>query len=131
MKAASRNARPTPPGALRELVHRFIESARERSEADPDRRRRAQRRHHRSWPLWVSRGPDSNQSDVTVALHNATESGLAFLASESFRPGTTILVRLFWHDPHCPPVPARIRHVKRTDHGFLVGCEFRIGDAPP
>ncbi len=111
----------------RELISRFLDAAKQRSECDREPRRRSKQRHHRSWPMFVSRGSDSSEAaGVAVALHNATDLGLAFLAVEEFDPGTMVLVRLFWHDRGCPSIPARVRHVKQMDHGFLVGCEFQL-----
>ncbi len=113
---------------LREEIARFVVATRERSEYDADPRRRAQRRYHRSWPLLVSRGRQIEDLDLSVALHNASELGLAFLSSERFQLRETVFIKLFWHDPAALRVPARVRHMASVEHGCLVGCEFLLDD---
>ena len=113
---------------LREEIARFVEAAHERSEYDSSPRRRTRRRYHRSWPLLVSRGRRDESTDLSVALHNASDLGLAFLSSERFCVGETVFVKLFWHDLSAVRVPAVVRHMTRVDHGWLVGCEFHLDD---
>jgi hypothetical protein len=42
--------------------------------------------------------------------------------------GSTVYLKLFSYDDFCPRVPALVRHVVSTEHGFLVGCEFELAD---
>lgn len=114
----------TAAEVLIETIERFVEAARQRSEVDPDQRRRAERRYHRSWPLGVS----FNQSEFSAALYNASPQGLAFLSTLPIPPDSLVFVQLFCHDPFSPRVPAVVRHATNTPHGFLVGCEFTLGD---
>jgi hypothetical protein len=114
----------SPTDVIRDEIARFVEAARKRSESDPDQRRRTQRRYHRSWPLRVCLG----QNLLTVALHNASPLGMAFLTSQSIMLDQVIFVKLFCNDDHCPYVPAIVRHVTCKDYGTLVGCEFLSDD---
>lgn len=113
---------------VRQEVNRFLEAARKRSEDDGDHRRRTRRRHHRSWPLLISLTGKPFDPDISVALHNASELGIAFLASFSVPVGSRVFIKLFCYDDFCPRVPAVVRHVTETEHGFLVGCEFELNN---
>lgn len=117
-----------PTVVVRQEVSRFLEAARKRSEHDGHHRRRARRRHHRSWPLTVSISGKPFSRDVSVALHNASELGIGFLSPIRMLAGSTVYIKLFCYDDFCPRVPALIRHVTPTEHGFLVGCEFDLGN---
>jgi hypothetical protein len=117
-----------PVAVVRREVSRFIEAAQKRSEHDGHHRRRARRRHHRSWPLLVSMNGKAFVSDISAALHNASELGIGFLCPASMVVGATIYIKLFSYDEFCPRVPAIIRHVTSTRHGFLIGCEFELSD---
>jgi hypothetical protein len=117
-----------PVVVVRREIGRFIEAARKRSEHDPHHRRRSRRRHHRSWPLLVSLSGKPFEPDISVALHNASELGIGFLSPVTMLAGTTVFLKLFSYDDFCPRVPAIIRHVTSTEHGFLVGCEFEVAN---
>ena len=121
--------------AVRREIDRFVEAARKRSEHDPSQRRRSCRRYHRSWPLLVSldRAPfeaderddvNDEHADISVALHNGSELGIGFLSPQSMSIGAMVFIKLFAYDDGCPRVPAIVRHVTPTVHGYLVGCEF-------
>lgn len=114
---------------IRREIERFLEAARERAEPDLDRRRRAQRRYHRSWPLLVC-VPNGNNlgKDLGVPLHNASSLGIAFLSPMHIDVGSVVFIKLFWHEELCPRVPAVVRHATPTGHGYLVGCEFTLAD---
>ncbi len=111
---------------VREAVERFAEAIRQRSESDPVQRRRSKRRYQRSWPLTIR----YDGVQLSAALHNASEEGIAFLSCEAIRPGTVVFLRLFCYDDSAAYVPAVVRHSTNTDHGHLVGCEFAIWDEP-
>lgn len=124
-----------PVVAVRHEIDRFVEAARKRSEHDPSQRRRSCRRYHRSWPLLVSfdRAPfgmgehadlNDEHADISVALHNGSELGIGFLSPQSMIIGATVFIKLFAYDDGCPRVPAVVRHVTPTVHGYLIGCEF-------
>ncbi|MCP4590165.1 MAG: PilZ domain-containing protein [bacterium] len=113
---------------VRREISRFIEAAQERGEFDFDRRRRAQRRYHRSWPLMVTIQRGAAEESFCAALHNASPLGIAFLCSRPLPEGATVLLRLFWHDESCPLVPAIVRHASSTPHGCLIGCAFTVRD---
>jgi hypothetical protein len=111
---------------LRYEVSRFIRAARERCESDNDRRRRGRRRYYRSWPLLVAAEDHCGGPDMCVALYNASPMGIAFLCPRAIAVGTTVLVKLFWHDDLSPYVPAVVRHATRNHHGHLIGCVFAL-----
>jgi hypothetical protein len=114
---------------IRREIERFLEAARERAELDLDRRRRAQRRYHRSWPLLVCvPGGRTLGKDMGVPLHNASALGIAFLAPVHIQVGSVVFIKLFWHEDLSPRVPAVVRHATPTGHGYLVGCEFALAD---
>jgi hypothetical protein len=115
---------PQPVEVIRCEVERFVEAARKRSESDPDPRRRTTRRYHRSWPLaiWF------NGLDFGAALHNASDQGLAFLSNCPIARDQVVFIKLFGYDDDCPYVPVVVRHSTRTEHGFLIGCEFQLAD---
>ncbi|MBI4578727.1 MAG: PilZ domain-containing protein [Planctomycetes bacterium] len=117
-----------PVTVVRREVDRFLEAARKRSEQDGHHRRRARRRHHRSWPLLVSLTGRPFDADISAALHNASDLGIGFLSPVNVVPGATVYLKLFCYDDFCPRVPAKVRHVTHTRHGFLVGCEFDLAD---
>lgn len=125
-------SKPTPKPAtgslIREEIHRFIVAARERGEFDLDRRRRAHRRCHRSWPLLVSSTDPRYGTDMCVALYNASPLGIAFLCPHEIPPGTLVLIRLFWCEVNCPFVPAVVKHCTANEHGHLIGCAFDLGN---
>ena len=114
---------------LRREIGRFLRATRVRGELDTDRRRRGRRRCHRSWPLLVSFENRYDYSDMCVALHNASPLGIAFLCSRPIPVGTTVLIRLFWHDEFGVFVPAVVRHASPNHHGFIIGCVFVIPSA--
>ncbi len=116
-----------PELVLREEIDRFMEATRERSEYDVGARRRAKRRYHRSWPMLVRAG-HRGAMDVSVALHNASEVGVAFLSGSRFEPGQILFLKLFWSDQYCPRVPASVQYAKEVEHGLLVGCAFVLDD---
>ena len=132
-----------PASVLRDVIERFVEAARQRGEYHVHARRRSRRRYHRSWPLSVSpvsAGLPANAGspadvdqpvEATVALHNASQQGIAFLAPRAMDPGAMLLVKLFWHDDDCPRVPAVVRHCTSTKTGYLVGCEFLVWEEDP
>lgn len=114
---------------IRREIDRFLEAARKRSDIHRHHhRRRARRRHHRSWPLLVSVSGKPFEHEISAALHNASELGIGFLSPVSMLAGSTVYLKLFSYDDFCPRVPARVRHVTSTEHGFLVGCEFELAD---
>ena len=126
MKATSTFSVSVSAERLQREICRFMEAARERGEFDFERRRRAQRRYHRSWPLLMSFGDSHLGPDMCVALHNASPLGIAFLCSQHIPVDTTILIKLFWHDESGPFIPAVVRHSTRNHHGYIVGCAFAI-----
>jgi len=109
---------------LRKEIDRFLDSARKRSECEAIHRRRAKRRYHRSWPLMVI----YDSIELSVALHNASELGIAFLSSRMIPEDTTVFIKLFCHEDFGPCVPAIVRHQTPSDHGFLIGCEFDLSN---
>ncbi len=114
---------------IRGEIARFIQITQERSESDSSyQRRRTRRRHQRSWPLTVSAPSGTTTREISVALHNASPLGIAFLSSVMIRDGSVIFLRLFWHDGSGPCVPAIVRHATPTEHGYLIGCEFSAED---
>ena len=116
------------PEVLRREIERFMELARRRSEWDEDRRRRGRRRYCRSWPLLICVGENGIEcAEFCVALHNASELGLAFRTNRELETGTQIAIRLFWHDDAAPLVPAVVRHCSSIRGGMLIGCEFILG----
>ena len=116
------------PEVLRREIERFMELARRRSEWDDDRRRRGRRRYCRSWPLLICVGENEDDYEERgVALHNASELGLAFRTNREIETGTRIAIRLFWHDDAAPLVPAVVRHCSHIRGGMLIGCEFILG----
>jgi len=117
-----------PAVVVQREICRFLEAARKRSEHDGHHRRRARRRHARSWPLLVSISGKPFEPDVSAALHNASDLGIGFLSPVSLLVGSTVYVKLFCYDDFCPRVPATVRHVTPTEHGFLVGCEFDLNN---
>ena len=117
-----------PVAVVRREVSRFLEAAQKRSEHDGHHRRRTRRRHHRSWPLLVSVTGKTFDADLSVALHNASELGIGFLSPISMLAGSTVYLKLFSYDDFCPRVPATVRHVTQTRHGFIVGCEFELSN---
>ena len=127
MKATSTPRAFVSGERLRREIGRFMEAARERGEFDFDRRRRAQRRCYRSWPLLVSFGDSHLGPDVCVALYNASHLGVAFLCSQHIPVDTTILIKLFWHDDSGLFVPAVVRHTTPNHHGHIIGCAFAVG----
>jgi hypothetical protein len=122
---------PVPLSVLQEVIDRFVDEARRRSEEQPAARRRAERRYHRSWPLSVLLERGGCERDIGVALHNASAQGIAFLAPFGIESGTVLQIRLFWHDEDCPRVPAVVRHCTFAGNGYLVGCEFVLWDNEP
>jgi hypothetical protein len=114
---------------IRGEIARFIQITQERSESDSNhQRRRARRRHQRSWPLTVSAPLGTTIRDISVALHNASPLGLAFLSPVTIRDGSVVFLRLFWHERRGRWVPAIVRHATPTEHGYLIGCEFSAED---
>lgn len=112
-----------PADIIRE-IERFLEMAQRRCEVCVHPRRRATRRYHRSWPL-VVRTSDFEQADeFAVALHNASELGIAFLSCRRIEVDDRLGIKLFWHEPEGTYVPAIVRHCTATRHGHIVGCEF-------
>jgi len=114
---------------VRREIGRFLRATRGRGELDTDRRRRGRRRCHRSWPLLVSFEDRHDCSDTCVALHNASPLGIAFLYPCPVPVGTTVLIKLFWHDEFGVFVPAVVRHASPNHYGFIIGCAFAIPSA--
>jgi hypothetical protein len=109
---------------IRSEVERFTDVARQRSESDPVQRRRSRRRYQRSWPLAVM----LDGADVSAALHNASDEGIAFLSHNPVMPDTVVFIKLFCYDESAAYVPAVVRHSTSTEHGYLIGCEFALSD---
>ena len=124
MSVATKTIATSSASVLQEVILRFVEAAQQRSEFEVDQRARSRRRYHRSWPLSVVMNVDDQLIDMGVALHNASDQGIAFLSPRSVEAGEKLFVRLFWHDEECPRVPAIVRHCTATKTGYLVGCEF-------
>ncbi len=115
------------PATARSLIIDFVEAIRSRGEPETESPQRSVRRYHRSWPLGVSwNGPGGG--DICVALHDASYQGVSFLCDHRFEVGGHLFVRLFWHDDTAPAVPAVVRHATPTPNGYLVGCEFNVGE---
>ena len=110
-------------------VSKFLAISRRRSEHDIYLGRRASRRHYRNWPLLVSALGRTDSQDISAALYNASETGLAFRASRAFKPGNRLAVKLFWHDARAYRVPVVVRHCQQVENGFIIGCEFAFEDA--
>ena len=117
-----------PVAVVRREIDRFLEAARKRSEHDDHQRRRARRRHHRSWPLLVSLSGKPYDIDISAALHDASSLGIGFLSPIQLLAGSVVYLKLFCYDDFCPRVPALVRHVTQTEHGFLVGCEYDLAN---
>lgn len=113
---------------VRREINRFVAFARQRSYLDTENRRRAQRRYHRSWPMLVRPSQGHAEDEMSVALHDASATGVGFLSSEPLSIGSRVLIKLFWHDDDAHRVPATVRHATRTSHGWLIGCEFDAAD---
>ena len=109
---------------VRSEIERFADEARRRSESDPVARRRSKRRYHRSWPLAIL----CEGVEMSAALHNASDEGIAFLGAGSIEPGIVVFIRLFCYDESAAYVPAVVRHSTNTEHGHLIGCEFAMMD---
>ena len=109
---------------IRTEIERFADAARRRSECDPVHRRRSRRRYHRSWPLAVL----YDGVEMSAALHNASDEGIAFLSCGPIEPGRIVFIKLFCYEESCPYVPAVVRHSTPTEHGHLIGCEFELAD---
>ncbi len=127
MSASSQIAGPAETIRCRREIDRFIRAAHQRSECEVDSDGRVRRRYHRSWPMLVSR-VDGDDTETSVALHNAAVLGVSFLSSQCFAAGATVFIKLFWYDSCCARIPAVVRHVTRTEHGYLIGCEFLLND---
>lgn len=112
-----------PADIVRE-IERFLEMAQRRCEVCVHPRRRATRRYHRSWPLIVRLSAPGEHGEFAVALHNASELGVAFLSSHLIEVDERLAIRLFWHETEGVYVPAVVRHCTATPHGNIVGCEF-------
>jgi hypothetical protein len=78
--------------------------------------------------MLVALGEGPLDADISVALHNASPSGVAFLCARPIRVDALVFIKLFWHDPNCPRVPACVRHTTEVDHGFLIGCRFCVDE---
>lgn len=111
--------------ACTEEVVRFMSFICQRCECDATPGRRADTRYHRTWPLRVTLDPTSPDREWGVALHNASERGIGFLTSRPLAVNQTVFVKLFWDEDDAPHIPALVRHVTATPHGYLVGCSFR------
>ncbi|MCK6457287.1 MAG: PilZ domain-containing protein [Phycisphaerae bacterium] len=114
--------------AMRREIAKFVAVTRRGAACDAYLGRRRTRRHHRSWPLLVTTLQPRGQCDVSVALHNASELGLAFHSAQPYSVGSYVAVKLFWHDPHAHRVPAVVRHCTAEAGGYLVGCQFDVED---
>lgn len=114
--------------ALRREIDRFLVCVRQRGHSRSRGHRRKQLRHERSWPLQIKRLDLADSTELGVALHNASTSGIAFLTAESIPPDTMITIRLFWQCDAGPTVPAIVRHATATEHGYLIGAEFLVED---
>lgn len=126
--------RSLPAATLRREIDRFIAFLRKRSHPETPGPLRAETRYRRSWPLLIA--PQDRTQDrradhhISVALSDASPSGVAFLSSQPFPLDSIVMVRLFWQDQTSPQVPAVIRHTTQTEHGYLVGAEFLVEDDP-
>ncbi len=105
-------------------IARFLEMAQQRCEVHSHPRRRTRRRYHRSWPMTVRLGHDEAMEEFAVALHNASEMGIAFLCCREVLVDERVGIKLFWHERDGAFVPAVVRHCTPTHHGHIVGCEF-------
>ena len=117
-----------PVAVLQQTIDRFVDTARQRGEHRVHPARRSGRRYQRSWPLSIALTRDDRTLDISVALHNASQQGIAFLAPQGIEVGTLLHVKLFWHDEDCPRIPAVVRHCTPTKGGYLIGCEFVLWD---
>ncbi len=120
-----------PISVLREVISRFFDEAQRRCEQQPAAQRRTERRFHRSWPLAIRLHRGGVEREIGVALHNASQHGIAFLSPLPFETDAVVRIRLFWHDEECPLVPAVVRHCTFGGRGYLVGCEFVLWDNEP
>ena len=109
---------------VRGEIERFADQTRRRSECDPISRRRSKRRYHRSWPLSVL----CEGVEMSAALHNASDEGIAFLSHSPVTPDIVVFIKLFCYDESAAYVPAVVRHSTHTEHGHLIGCEFAMMD---
>ena len=109
---------------IRSEIERFADVARRRSDSDPAQHRRSRRRYQRSWPLLVTHG----RVELSAALHNGSDEGIAFLSHSPVTPDTVVFIRLFCYDESATYVPAIVRHSTNTEHGYLIGCEFALTD---
>jgi hypothetical protein len=114
---------------LRGEIARFVAAAKDRSDQRTRGGRRSQDRYRRSWPLVVGVQKSTGYTDLSAALHDASASGIAFLSPVAIADRSAVFIKLFWHEPDCPRVPAVVRHVTPTEHGYLIGCEFAPADA--
>jgi hypothetical protein len=117
-------AEATLEDVFRAEITRFVGAARDRSDRHARGGRRSQDRYRRSWPLVVGVQKPSGYVDFSVALHDASLSGIAFFSPVAMPDCSAVLIKLFWHEPDCLRVPAVVRHVTPTEHGYLIGCEF-------
>lgn len=113
---------------VREIA-RFLAATRRRSERDLYLGKRAYRRHYRSWPLLVTSLRPQSEGDVSAALCNASEDGLAFRCARCFQVGHVLAVKLFWHDPTSGRVPVVVIHHETDGDIAVVGCAFILDDA--
>jgi len=122
-------AEATLEDVFRAEITRFVGAAKDRSDRHARGWRRSQDRYRRSWPLVVGVQKPTGYVDLSVALHDASLSGIAFLSPVAISDSSAVFIKLFWHEPDCPRVPAVVRHVTPTEHGYLIGCEFAQSDA--
>jgi hypothetical protein len=133
MTIQSQSIDPGPADLIHDEISRFLEATDKRSEwltshACGPERRSAGRLHHRSWPMRVMLDPRRDDTDFSVALHNASRQGIAFLTSRPLAVDARIFIRLFWYDDNAVLVPAVVRHATPADGGYLVGCEFALNE---
>ena len=120
--------RAASDAALRREIDRFLVCVRQRGHSQSTGYRRKELRHERSWPLQIERLDLADSAEFSVALHNASASGIAFLTAEIIPPDTMIAIRLFWQRDAGPTVSAIVRHATATEHGYLIGAEFLVED---
>ncbi len=120
--------RATSNAALQREIDRFLVCVRQRGHTQATGHRRKELRHERSWPLQIERLDLPDSAGLSVALHNASASGIAFLTADVIPPDTMIEVQLFWQRDAGPTVPAIVRHATATEHGYLIGAEFLVDD---
>lgn len=130
MEATANSSQADQAAFLLRTIAQFVEFTQQRSDVDPNRRRRQRYRHQRSWPLTILESSNASAAEMTAALHNASEQGIAFLSRRPFERGMVLLIRLFWHDEESPRIPALVRHTTPTAEGYLVGCEFDVYWSP-